>query len=63
MDRIRLEDTPRSDAFRQLQDTEELEQIRYALAFNGNISRIVSHGGLLVDMKILLPLVTNKYNT
>lgn len=28
MDRIRLEDTPRSDAFRQLHDTEELEQLR-----------------------------------
>ncbi|KAB5588747.1 Chloride channel protein [Ceratobasidium theobromae] len=28
MDRIRLEDMPRADAFRQLQDAEELEQIR-----------------------------------
>ncbi|KAG9101548.1 glycerol ethanol, ferric requiring protein [Ceratobasidium sp. 370] len=28
MEGIRLEDTPRSDAFRQLQDAEELEQIR-----------------------------------
>ena len=29
MDAIRLEDTPRSEEFRQLQDVEELEQIRY----------------------------------
>ncbi|CEL60646.1 putative chloride channel protein UM03490-D OS=Ustilago maydis (strain 521 / FGSC 9021) GN=UM11084,2 PE=3 SV=1 [Rhizoctonia solani AG-1 IB] len=28
MERIRLEDTPRSDTFRQLHDTEELEQLR-----------------------------------
>ncbi|KEP51972.1 voltage-gated chloride channel protein [Rhizoctonia solani 123E] len=28
MEGIRLEDTPRSEAFRQLQDTEELEQLR-----------------------------------
>lgn len=55
MDAIRLEDTPRSEGFRQLEDVEELEQIRWAFTFSVALTSDFSSSA---DIRILPQLVS-----